>query len=335
MIILITARDVLGALDRITKGRVITSTDDITTRRNPFVVTKTSDIPGKAVTELPGLVYGRLDHPIKKIAVMMTLTESAIELAGATGVDALLAHHPFADASNAGGVLLSCYLDLYKMVAFELHEAFHGLHPGIAFLHGHRATHTDIQYAGIPGNILFVGEALPEVKTIGDLVERLDTLMDKKTEEEALRMDRALRKSEGIEETSISACSHVILGDMDAPVRKVLHIFPHTGFTAEHLRSALREHPGTDTLIASISHVRVDNPIVEEARNAGLNLVCGDSHALEIYENGIPLARALKICLPALEIVIFKERMSSIPLDDCGSPEIQEYARRMAEEHLV
>ena len=76
-----TVRDILKALDVITGGRVITDSFGYG-GANPFVVTKTSGIPGKAVTELPGLVWGDPDMPVKKVAVMMTLTESAIELAG-------------------------------------------------------------------------------------------------------------------------------------------------------------------------------------------------------------------------------------------------------------
>lgn len=81
-----TVRDILKALDTITGGRVITKPFDYA-GGNPFVVTKTSGIPGKAVTELPGLVWGDPEMPVKKVAVMMTLTESAIELAGATGIE--------------------------------------------------------------------------------------------------------------------------------------------------------------------------------------------------------------------------------------------------------
>ncbi len=331
----IIAKDVLEALDNITGGRVITSMEDITTRSNPFVVTKSSNIPGKAVTEMPGLVYGNPNHEIKKLAVMMTMTESAIELAGATGVDAVLSHHPIADASNTGGVLMSCYLDLYKIAAFELHEAFHGLHPGIAFLHGHKAFHVEIQYGGIPGNIMFVGEPLPEVRTIGDIIERLNKLMGKETEEKALQLDRELRGCNEIEETSVSASGHILVGTPESPMRKVIHIFPHTGFTPGHLEMALQEHPGVNTIISSVSHAHLDSPLVKKAEELGLNFICGSSHSLEIYENGLPLARALKMCLPELEIVIFRERMSSIPLESFGSREIQNYAGYIADNYLI
>lgn len=331
----VLARDVVKVLNEITGGRLITSPDDISSGRNPFVITKSSNIPGKAITELPGLVYGSQDREINKIAVMMTLTESAIELAGATGVDAILAHHPLADASNSGGVLLSCYLDLYKIVAFELHEAFHGLHPGIPFLHGHRPYHVDIKYGDITGNVMYVGEVLPEVKNIGQMIERLNILMGKETEEKALELDRSLRGCPGIEETSVSACGKIILGKPENPVKKVLHIFPHTGFTPGHLDKAVQEHSGLDTLLASISRVYPGSPLIKKAAQLGLNFICGNSHAMEIYENGLPLARAIKMCLPELEVVIFRERMSSIPIEYFGSKEIQDYGRDIAQKYLV
>ena len=53
-----TVRDILKALDVITGGRVITDSFGYG-GANPFVVTKTSGIPGKAVTELPGLGRSR------------------------------------------------------------------------------------------------------------------------------------------------------------------------------------------------------------------------------------------------------------------------------------
>ncbi|MCG8532221.1 MAG: Nif3-like dinuclear metal center hexameric protein, partial [Desulfovibrionales bacterium] len=102
--------DLVLALDTISNGRVLGG--DHRPCANPFVVTKSSHIPGKAVTETPGLVVGNPDATIKKIAVLMTLTESAIELAGASGVDAMVVHHPVADAASSGGVLLKTYLEL-------------------------------------------------------------------------------------------------------------------------------------------------------------------------------------------------------------------------------
>ena len=150
----VRVKDVLQALDDLTNGRCLKTPGDWAAGKNPWVVTKSSNIPGKAVVEMPGLVWGDPEMEVKKIAVMMTMTESAIELAAATGVDALVAHHPIADAANSGGVLIKYYLGAYNLACFELHEAFHGMHPGIPWLHGHKPHFASVCYAGIPGNIV-------------------------------------------------------------------------------------------------------------------------------------------------------------------------------------
>ncbi len=325
--------DLEKVLDVITGGRVIGSRD--AAGKNPFVVTKSSNIPGKAITETPGLVVGDPDHPIKKIAVMMTLTESAIELAGASGVDAMVAHHPVADAASSGGVLLRTYLELYNLAVLELHEAFHGLHPGIAYLHGHDASFADIKYSNIPGNILFVGKPVQEVKTLGDMLSRLDTFMDLETEVRLLENEKQIRNCENIEETTVCTRGIILEGNPENSVNKVMHIFPHTGFTPVHMERALSQHPGVDTVLATISRVFPDHGLVKKAKQLGLNFVVGNSHALEIMENGLPLARAISMLLPDLEVVIFKERMTSIPINSFGGSKIQAYARLMAEKYLV
>lgn len=111
-------------------------------------------------------------------------------------------------------------------------------------------------------------------------------------------------------------------------------MFPHCGFTPAHLEQLVREHPDADTLLATISRVYPGHPLVAKAEELGLNFVCGNSHALEIFENGVPMARALKNHLPECEIVIFRERQTSVPLDCFGSPEIQSYGENIAAEHL-
>ena len=330
----IIVRDLEKALDVITGGRVIGS-GDAATGRNPFVVTKSSDIPGKAVTETPGLVVGNPDQPVRKVAVMMTLTESAIELAGASGVDAIVAHHPVADGASSGGVLLRTYLGLYNLAVLELHEAFHGLHPGIAYLHGHDASFVDIKYSHIPGNILFVGTPVQGVKTLGDMLSRLDTFMDLETEKRLLKQEKRIRNCQDIEETAVCTRGIILEGSPGNPVNKVMHIFPHTGFTPEHMERVLGQHPGVDTVLATISRVFPDHDLVKKAKELGLNFIVGNSHALEIMENGLPLARAISMLLPQLEVVIFKERMTSIPIDSFGGPKAQAYAKHMAETYLV
>ncbi|SFE87676.1 Nif3-like dinuclear metal center hexameric protein [Alteribacillus iranensis] len=330
-----TVQDVLNALDTLTGGRVVQSLNDITSGEHPFVLTKSSNIPGKGILETPGLVYGKLDTPIKKIAVTMTMTENSIELAGATDVDAIIAHHPIAEGANSGGVILKNYLDLYNVTAFELHEAFHGLHPGISYLHGHEVYRKEISYGNLEGNVLFVGSTLPEVNTLGDVLDRLDKLMGLQTEEQLLMLEKDISQSPSMIETSTVTRGHIILGGETTPVNNIMHIFPHTGFTAEHLRKAYHEHPEADTVLASISRVNEDHELVTTAKELGLNFIVGNSHVLEILENGLPLAYALDTLLPDVEVVIFREKVTSTALHEVGDTALKKYAKTMSDEFLV
>jgi hypothetical protein len=250
-----TAQAVVAALDKITGGRIPSPGTPLVPGSHPFIVEKTSGISGKAVLEIPGLLVGEPDKPIASIGIAMTLTESMIELAGAIGIDAVITHHPVADAASSGGVPLKPYLELYNLALFELHEALHGLHPGIAYLHGHRVLECDIQFGGLPGNVLFFGQALPEIKTAGDILARLNALMNLETEKKMLAAEAKIRSSAGIVETTVAAQAKIMNGAADAPVKRVLHIFPHTGFTSHHLALALERFPHIDTIIASISRV--------------------------------------------------------------------------------
>lgn len=322
----IAINDVIKALDEITGGRVVKNIDDLMSTNNPFVVIKSSNIPGKDVMEIPGLIFGDPKREIKKVAVMMTLTESAIELAGATCVDLIIAHHPVADACNSGGVTLKNYLSLYNVAVIELHEAFHGLHSGIPYLHGHQPEKVDIAYGGIPGNVMFIGKALPDVKTVGDIIERLNHFLGLEVEEQMLDQEKKIRNCNAIFETNVATGGKIILGDKNNKVKNVLHIFPHTGFTPEHLEQAKKEHPELDTVVSSISRVYSGHPLIAKAKELGLNLVVGNSHAVEIYENGLPLAYAMQKLLPEVEMVIFRERMTSTPIKNLGAATIQEYA---------
>lgn len=331
----VKVRDVLAVLDKITGGRVVKSIDELFAGKNRFVVTKTSHIPGKDVVEIPGLVYGDPESPVRRIALCMTLTESNIELAGALGMDVIIAHHPIADAANSGGVPLKGYLGLYELTAIELHEAFHGLHPGLSYLHGHQAFRVEIAYGGVPGNILYVGQALDDAKTLGQMLERLAEFMGNRQEELMLSAEREVRDCPEIMETSVVAQGKILVGSPDDPMKTVLHIFPHTGFTPAHLEQAKKEHPEADTVLASISRVRPDNPLVAKARELGMNFVVGNSHAVEILENWMPLAKALQHFLPEVDILIFRERISAIPVAKTGSDSIQRYAAEMAARYLV
>lgn len=332
---IIKIKDVLHALDTITGGRCVKNPDDIFSGKNKFVIMKSSNIPGKECMELPGLICGDLDATVRKIAVTMTLTECNIELAGATGVDAIIAHHPVVDAANSGGVTLRGYLNLYGLSVFELHEAFHGLHPGIAYIHGHKAFRVDIAYGEIPGNILYVGKALDDVPTIGAILDRLNEFMGMHEEQKMLLTEKNVRNCNDICETNVATGGNLLVGRRENKVGTIIHIFPHTGFTVEHLEKAKQEHPEADTVIASISRVRKDSDIVKKAEELGLNFVVGNSHAMEILENGLPLAIALQKLLPEVEVVLFRERITSTPLTMVGTASIRAYADYIAGQYLV
>lgn len=328
-------KDVLQALDVITGGRCVRDESDITGGTNPFVLRKSSGIPGKECLELPGLVYGDPDAPVGKIAVLMTLTESGIELAAARGIDAIVAHHPIADGASCGGVTLRNYLSLYGIAVFELHEAFHGLHPGIPYIHGHRVFRTEIAYGGIPGNVLFVGKALEGVATLGDMMDRINTFIGFDEEREMLAEERRVRRCPSIEEATVSTGGRILLGKREDPVNTVIHTFPHTGFTAKHLAAAKKEHPEADTILASISRCSAESEIVGAAAELGLNFVLGNSHTLEIFENGLPLAVAMQRLLPDTQVFLFRERVTSVPLEMAGNPAIRKYAEMIAEDFLL
>jgi len=330
----VKVKDILACMDDFTNGRCLKGPGDWASGKNPYVVTKTSGIPGKAVTELPGLVWGDPEKEVKKIAIGITMTESQIELAAATGCDAIMVHHPIAEASNSGGVLIKDYLGMYGISAFECHEAFHGLHPGIAWLHGHKSKFCSICYGGVQGNVVNVGDVLPEIKTLGDMITRLEDLMDKPTDMKMLEAEREIRGCADIQETAIAACAKILVGTPDTPMKEVIHIHPHTGFNTNDLERIKADWPNADTLIASISHVYEGSPLLEKAKELGMNVVVGNSHGLEIFENGMPMGKALKAGLPELEVVIFRERQSSIPLDMAGSKSLQAYAEMMQTNYL-
>ncbi|MFC4769197.1 Nif3-like dinuclear metal center hexameric protein [Effusibacillus consociatus] len=327
--------EVVMALDHLTGGRVVHSPNWNSQMKHPFVIWKNSGISGKEILEKPGLVYGDLNRTVKKLAVCMTLSEHDIELALATGVDAIVAHHPIADAASSGGVTLKNYLSLYDIAVLELHEAFHGLHPGIPFLHGHKVIFKDVHYGGKEGNVLFAGTVLPEVRVLGDILWRIDSFMGGDDEEILLKTEQEIRGISSIADASTVTRGRIVLGTAETPVKNILHIFPHTGFSTCDLRRAKEQFPETDTVVASISRVRDESELIREASNLGLNFVIGNSHVLEIYENGLPLAYALDELLPEVEVVVFRERVTSIPVREMGGARLKEYAKTMATNYLV
>lgn len=327
---IVTAKVVVEALNSITGGRIPQPGKTPTPGVHPFVIEKNSGIPRKAIFETPGLVVGDIDKPIASIGIGMTLTESMIELAGSIGLDAILTHHPFADAANSGGVPLKPYLELYHLALFELHEAFHGLHPGIAYLHGHQVIERDVHFAGIPGNIIFYGRALPDIKTAQDVLLRLNAFMNLETEERLLSAEAKIRSTASIRETTITARAQIMHGEAGAPINHILHIFPHTGFTSRHLDLALERFPETDTIIASISRVMPGSDLLAAIQEKGLTFLIGNSHSQEIYENGLPLAYALQNEMPEISLIMLRERVTATSLEEFGHRRIRDYARQMA-----
>lgn len=327
--------DIVNALSVITGGRTVSSMEEVERGDHPFVILKSSGIHGKSVLEIPGLIYGDPNKTIRKVAVCMTMTELVIELAGATGVDAVVAHHPIADAASCGGVTLKNYLDLYDVAGLECHEAFHGLHPGIPFLHGHKVVKGSIAYGGVHGNIMFVGRALPEVNTLGDILDRLGSYMALDQDRALLAEERLVRGIEAIRETSVETSGFIHLGSRESRVENILHIFPHTGFSPDNLRQAVEENPDTDTVVASISRVYAGHELLGVAEELGLNFVVGNCHVMEILENGLPLAYALDELLEGVEVMLFRDRVTSTPVKMVGNTALQAYAKEMSARHLL
>ena len=132
----------------------------------------------------------------------------------------------------------------------------------------------------------------------------------------------------------MAAQCKILLGDRDKPMKKVIHMFPHTGFNVSHLEQLVADNPGVDTLLATISRVYPGHELIAKAKELGLNFICGNSHAMEIFENGLPLAFAIRQHMPEAELVIFRERVTSTPLDEFGAGIIRDYAKEMAANHL-
>lgn len=326
---------VIDALDMISGGRMVKDWNEVTSGGNRYVVTKTSNIPGKSVIEIPGLVFGDKHKPVNRIGVGMTLTESMIEMASALELDVVVVHHPVADAASSGGVPFADYLPLYGLAIIEMHEAFHGLHPGMTLLHGHRKLSTDIAFCGLLGNVLHKGIALEEVRTAGDLLNRLAEWMGEERGRDLLEAERAILGEATLQEATLANPGKLLAGSLDSPVKHVLHFFPHTGFSIEHLEQALMLYPETDTIIVSISRVRGDHPFVKLARERGLNFIVGNPHSAEMLENGLPLAYALERLLPGVEVYLLRERITAVSLREVGQSRMVEYGREMAERYLL
>ena len=147
--------------------------------------------------------------------------------------------------------------------------------------------------------------------------------------------ERACRGCDGIAETNVATGGRILVGTREDKVGTIVHIFPHCGFLPQHLEKVKSEHPEADTVLASISRVRSDSPLVAKCKELDMNFVIGNSHALEILENGLPLAVALQKLLPEVEVVLFRERITATPLAKVGTAAIRDYAEDIAGRYLV
>jgi hypothetical protein len=328
-----TARvsDVVEALDAMTGGRISAPPGP----DNPWHVVKSSGLPGKAVTETPGLVLGDRHAAVRRLAVVMTVTEHDIELARAIGVDLIVAHHPVADAASAGGVALSDYLPRYGLSVIECHEAFHGLHPGIGYLHGHAPFFHHGSFGGVHGKVVMVGRPMAGVETLGDVLARIRTILSRDVDEAVLGQERVIRGGSAIADSVNAPGLRILHGDEKTALgNMVIHAFPHTGFSAADLSVLLDEHPETGTLVLSISSAAPEDELVQAAAHRGLSVIVGSSHATEILENGVPLAKALDELLPSVEVLLFRNRVVALPLGIAATGALADYGQRMAD-HLV
>lgn len=325
--------DVFTALNRMTGGRLLADTSDGV--GHPFAIVKSSAIQGKGITELPGLIVGDRARSVRRLAVTMTMTESSIELAAAAHVDCIVAHHPVADGASSGGVALSPYLGLYNIALFELHEAFHGLHPGIPQLHGHNPSFVDTAFGGKAGNVIYVGRPLPGISIVGDVLARLGRYLVGDQDLALLEAERRLLSCEDLVDSVTLPRPLLRFGSADAPVSAILHFFPHAGFDAADLERALSTYPEVDLLVASISRLGDEHALLAAIEGTGLPLVFGACHPVEILENGLPLAYALRDLLPEVEILILRERTTLSPLDAFSNTPMGTYGRSIAADYLV
>lgn len=322
---------VVAGLDEMTGGRLSAAPGP----DNPWHVTKSSGLPGKSVLETPGLVLGSEDDPVRRIAVAMSITEHDIELGRAMGIDLIVAHHPIADAASSGGVAMVDYLLPYRLAVIECHEAFHGLHPGIAYLHGHNPVFHDGAFGGVHGKVVMAGQPLPGVVTVGDAMRRLRTMLGREADQRVLAQERIVRGVGDLCDSVNSPGLRILHGSPETPLGElVLHAFPHTGFDSDDLEELLTRFPSAGTLVLSISSADAQEPYVRLAAERGLAVMVGSSHATEILENGLPLATALGRMFPDVEVFLFRSRVVALPVDQAAEGALAEYGTLMAD-HLL
>ena len=97
-------------------------------------------------------------------------------------------------------------------------------------------------------------------------------MMDMAKEHEVMGVERKYFNCSDMRDSATSLQGEILLGTPESPVNTILHIFPHTGFTPEHLVKVKEEHPEIDTVLATISRVKKDSDLVKKPRKWVLTL---------------------------------------------------------------
>lgn len=321
--------DVVAVLQQITRGRLVSSGS-----QNPYIVPKSSGVWGKGIMETPGLVWGDLEAKVHKLGVVMTLNEAVVELAHSLGINVLVVHHPIAEAASTGGVTFVHYLSLYDLHVLELHEAFHGLHPGIPFLHGHEVIEVIPHFARQHGRVVFIGKALPSITKVEDVFARLNYFMGHTMDQAVLNYEQELRGQFDLWESGLANAPVLLSGQMSHKMGHVIHFFPHTGFSTLDLKECLLMYPDTDTLIMSISRLPKEHALISLAQENALNLIAGNTHALEVFENGYPLGYALLRQFPSVPHFLLRDWVTAQVITADPRTRLEQYGYKMAKEYL-
>ena len=331
-------RDVVNALDELTGGRLSAPTGP----DNPWQVTKSSGLVGKSVLETPGLVLGEPNAPVQRLAVAMTMTEQDIELARAIGVDVIVAHHPVADAASSGGVSLVDYLVPYELGVIECHEAFHGLHPGIGYLHGHTPIHHDGSFGGAHGKVVMVGRPLaarakpsqPSASHVRRATSSIDFAPCSAANATSLSWTASAMpgaSQQCLTQSMLPACRSSTAARPPHSVSSSSMRFPTPGSRRTTSTSCWIVIPAP---APSSSASAVPASMMTTSASRGLGVMVGSSHATEILENGLPLATALDRMFPEVDVLLFRSRVVALPVAAAAEGALAEYGQLMAD-HLL
>ena len=150
-------------------------------------------------------------------------------------------------------------------------------------------------------------------------------------EKQLLELECKLRGNIEIYETCPANRPEILAGAPENLVGTVAHIFPHTGFTAPHLVQVKKEHPEIDTLLATISRVHRGSDLLPNRQRKWASILWwATAMPWRSFENGLPLARAIQLSLPEVEVLMLRERVTATALADFGNEGIRKYADDIA-----